>query len=72
MEAYLTPPLRFLENSEETPFLGLQTINSTPDLHTKKAIFSGDTAFQQSSINGFRGRRFGTSRQPIWEIMEKC
>ena len=69
-KAYLTPPLSLVENSEETSFLGLQTINSTLHLHTKKALFSGDAAFQQNSINGFRGRGFGTNRQ-IWEIMEK-
>ena len=61
-EACLTPPLPFLENNEETSFLGLQMINITLHFHTKKALFSQDIAFQQSSIKGFRGHRIGPGR----------
>ena len=45
-------------------------IDTTPHSHTKKALFSQDIPFQQSSIKGFRGRRFGTNRE-ICGIMEK-
>ena len=68
-KAYLTLPLPFLENTEETSFLELQMINITPHFHTKKALFSLDIAFQQSSIKGFRDRRIGTDRQNF-EIMK--
>ena len=46
-EAYLTPPLPFLESTEKTSFVGLQMINITLHFHTKKALFSPDIAFQQ-------------------------
>ena len=67
---YLTRPLGFLGNSDERSLLELQTMNCASHLHTKKALFSGDTGFQQSSIKGFRSRGFDTSRH-ILEIMEE-
>ena len=47
-------------------------INIAPHFHTKKALFSQDIAFQQSSIKGFRGRRIGTDRQNFHIIEKFC
>ena len=70
-EAYLTPPLRFLENTEETSFLGLQMINITPHFHTKKALLSQDIAFQQSSTKVFEVVIIIGTNCQILEIIEK-